>query len=323
MTKTTLSKNIQPTARKFLETVNANEGPQLYELSVADARAVLTGLQKGPVEKKAADIEDISVPGGPGGSVSIRIVRPPGSKAVLPAILYLHGGGWVLGDKDTHDRLIREIAVGTDAAVVFVNYTPSPEAQFPVAIEEAYAALMYVFEKGAKHRLDATRIAIAGDSAGGALAAAVTMLAKERKTPPLACQVLFYPVTDANFHTSSYDNLATDHFLTRGAMKWFWDNSAPDPSDRAKPTAAPLQASLEDLSGLPPALVITGEFDVLRDEGEAYAHKLTEAGVRVTAVRYLGIIHDFVMLDVVADTPQAQSAVSLAIATLRSALQIT
>lgn len=313
-----LSNGIEASARAFLEEVNANEGPQLYELSVKDARAVLTGAQSGPVDKLPADIEDHIIEGGPGGQVSIRIVRPEGSTEALPIVMYFHGGGWVLGDKDTHDRLIREIANGAQAAVVFVNYTPSPEARYPVPVEEGYAATKFIAENGRQFNLDSTRLAIAGDSAGGCLAAAIALLAKERKGPRIGYQLLFYPVTDANFETGSYRQLATGHFLTLKAMQWFWDNYLPDPEARKQSPAAPLRASVEELKGLPPTLLITGEFDVLRDEGEAYAAKLNEAGVHVTAVRYLGIIHDFVMLNAVTNSPQARSAIALANSNLKA-----
>ena len=221
-------------------------------------------------------------------------------------------GAWVLGDKDTHDRLVREIANGANAAVVFVDFTRSPEAKYPVAIEEAYAVTRYMAEHGKTFNLDSSRLAVAGDSVGGNMAAAVTHLAKERRAPNITFQTLFYPVTDANFDTPSYHQFATGHWLTREAMKWFWNHYLPDEAATEQPTASPLQASLEQLRGLPPALVITGEFDVLRDEDEAYAHKLTEAGVHVTAVRYLGTIHDFVMLNAITNTPAARSAIALA-----------
>lgn len=313
-----LSKAIEPSARAFLDAVNSSGGPQIYELSVQDARGVLTSAQAGPIDKLPVDIEDHTISGGPNGQVSIRIVRPKGSNAALPVVVYLHGGGWVLGDKDTHDRLIREIANGSGAAIVFVNYTPSPEARYPIALEEAYAVASYVAKEGSRHNLDGSRLAVAGDSVGGNLAAALTLLAKERGGPKIGYQILFYPVTDANFDTGSYKEFATNHFLTREAMKWFWNHYAPDTEARKQITASPLQASVDQLKGLPPALIITGEFDVLRDEGEAYAAKLNEAGVRVTAVRYLGIIHDFVMLNAVTNAPQARSAIALANSNLAS-----
>ncbi len=314
-----LSNSIEPTTRAFLDSLNSKGGPQLYELSVEDARGVLSSIQAIDVKKLPADIEDRSIPGGPKGQISIRIVRPKGNKEILPVVMYFHGGGWVLGDKDVFDRLVREIANGAGAAVVFVNFTRSPEARYPIAIEEAYAATKYIAENGKALNLDPSRLAVAGDSVGGNMAAAVTLLAKERGGPKIIFQVLFYPVTDANFDTPSYQQFATGHFLTREAMKWFWNNYLPDEEARKQPTASPLHASIEQLKGLPPALVINGEFDVLRDEGEAYAHKLIEAGVRVTEVRYSGTIHDFVMLNPIAETPATRAAIAQANEMLRKA----
>ena len=225
-----LSNAIEPITRAFLETINVQGGPQIYELSVDDARGVLAGAQAGDVPKLPADIEDRMIPVGPKGQVSIRIVRPHQSKGRLPVVMYFHGGGWVLGDRNTHDRLIREIANGAGVAVVFVITTRSPEAKYPVAIEEAYAATKYIAENGKALKLDSTRIAVAGDSAGGNMAIAVTMLAKQREEQPkIEYQVLFYPVTDGtNLDTPSYRQMATNHFLTREAMKWFWNHCVPD-----------------------------------------------------------------------------------------------
>ena len=304
-----LSSGIDPTIKSFLEDLNSQTGPQLYELSVKDARDVLINIQKMDVKKLPADIEDRDIPVGPNGKVSIRIVRPKGSTEKLPVVIYIHGGGWVLGNQDTHDRLIREIANGANAAVVFVNVTPSPEAKFPVALEEAYSATKYIAENGNSMNLDPSRIAVAGDSVGGNMATVVTMMAKERKGPNIIFQLLYYPVTDSSFYTSSYKEFATDYYLTRNAMKWFWDNYLPDKQKRKDPKASPLRATIEELKGLPDAMIINGEFDVLRDEGLAYAHKLNDAGVKVTAVRYSGTIHDFVMLNPFSEVPSTKSAI--------------
>lgn len=226
--------------------------------------------------------------------------------------MYFHGGGWVLGGFDTHERLVREIAIGAHAAVVFVNYTPSPEAKYPVPLEQAYAATKWVAENGRTINANSSHLAVVGDSVGGNMAAAVALLAKERGGPKIKYQVLFYPVTDANFDTPSYTAYQDGYFLTREAMKWFWDNYTSNQTNRKEPTVSPLQASIEQLRGLPPALIINGEFDVLRDEGEAYAHKLIEAGVPVTGLRYHGTIHDFVMLNPLADTPATRGAIEQA-----------
>ena len=309
---------LEPTTRAFVEKVNRQGGTPIYELSPKDARKVLSDLQAAEVAKLPADIEDRIIPAGPEGKVSIRIIRPEGNKENLPVVMYFHGGGWVLGGKDTHDRLVREIAKGANAAVVFVNFTPSPEAKYPIPVEEAYAATKYIAENGKELNLDTSRLAVAGDSVGGNMAAAVSLLAKERGGPKIVYQVLFYPVTDANFDTPSYQKYATDIWLTREAMKWFWDNYLPDKEARRQPTASPLQASVDQLRGQPPALIITDENDVLRDEGEAYAHKLMQAGVDVITVRYLGTIHDFVMLNALAGTPAACSAIGLANENLRN-----
>jgi acetyl esterase len=304
----------------FLQKLDAEGGPPLYTLSPTDARAVLAGLQSGEIARYEADTEDCTINGGPTGEISLRIVRPRGASGPLPVVLYFHGGGWILGDRETHDRLVREIATGAQATVVFVDYARSPEVQYPVAVEQAYATTKWVAENGASIKADPSRLALAGDSVGGNMVAAVTLLAKERRGPHITFQLLFYPVTDANFATASYTQFAEGPWLTRKAMEWFWDSYAPDPSVRQKPTASPLWASLEQLQGLPPALIITDECDVLRDEGEAYAHRLLEAGVPVTAVRYLGAIHDFVLLNPIAQSLPTRAAIAQATAALRAAL---
>ncbi|MEW2625357.1 alpha/beta hydrolase [Streptomyces sp. NPDC048106] len=309
---------LEPAAAEFAA-ATANP-PFLFELPPAEGRKAVDEVQSGDVGKPAVDEEWITVSGGPTGSVRARIVRPPGVSGSLPVILYLHGAGWVFGNAHTHDRLVRELAVGARAAVVFPEYDLSPESRYPVAIEQNHTVARWVVEQGATKDLDGSRLAVAGDSVGGNMSAALTLMAKERGGPALVQQVLFYPVTDANFDTPSYHQFATGYFLRRDGMRWFWDQYTPDASDRAQITASPLRATTEQLSGLPPALVITGEADVLRDEGEAYAAKLRAAGVPVTAVRFQGIIHDFVMLDALRDTHAARTAVDLAVRTLRQAL---
>jgi acetyl esterase len=311
---------LEPTTQKFIDDLAAAGGPPIYTLAPADARAVLARAQAGPVGKPAARVEDTSFPVGPTGSVPVRIVRPEGASGVLPAVMHFHGGGWILGDRHTHDRLTREIAVGAGAAVVFVDYERSPEARYPVAIEQAYAATQYVAEHGRQLGVDAARLAIVGDSVGGNMAAAVTLMAKQRQGPKIAFQVLFYPVTEASFATGSYQAYADGPWLTRAAMAWFWDAYLPDEAARQEVLASPLNASIEELRGLPDALVIVDENDVLRDEGEAYARKLSQASVRVTSVRYNGTIHDFVLLNALADTPAVRGALAQVNAALRAAL---
>ena len=225
-----------------------------------------------------------------------------------------------MGSSITHDLLTRRLAVGTKAVVAFVEYSRAPEAKYPTAIEQIYAVLEWVAAHGAEHQLDPGRIGVAGDSVGGNMTAAITIMAKQRGGPRIAAQVLYYPVTDANFDTGSYHQFATGYWLSRDAMQWYWDQYTTDPAERAQITASPLRASVEQLAGLPQTLLITGEADVLRDEGEAFASKLREAGVPVTAVRFQGIIHDFVMLNALARTQAARGAMTLAIGTLRQAL---
>jgi acetyl esterase len=319
MSNVKVSGGIEPTTREFLNKINSSTGPALYELSPEEARKVFDGLQGDKVAKLPAQIEDRKIPGGPNGDVKIRIVRPEGAKETLPVIVYMHGAGWVLGGWQSHDRLILELANQANAAVVFVEFSLSPEAKYPVAIEEGYAALKWVSENAKEINVDASRMAVSGDSVGGNMAIALTMMSKEKNGPKIAFQCLFYPVTDANFEDGSYKQFGENHFLTREAMKWFW-NAYADQSKRNDPKACPLKATAEQLKGLPPAIIFTAENDVLRDEGEHYAHNLTEAGVHVTAVRCLGTIHDFVMLHALAQTPAARFATESGAAALKAVL---
>jgi acetyl esterase len=309
---------LEPHTQQFVE--GLADAPPIFTLSPDEARSVLVRAQSIPVGKPSAQIEDVAFPIGPTGSVPVRIVRPARALGPLPVVVYFHGGGWILGDRGTHDRLVREIAAGVEAAVVFVDYARSPEARYPVAIEQAYAATCYVVDHSASLRFDPLRLAVAGDSVGGNMAAAVTLMAKERRRPKIGFQVLFYPVTDAGFDTASYARFADGPWLTKRAMEWFWDAYLPDAAACKQPTATPLNASLDQLAGLPEALVITVENDVLRDEGEAYARKLSNAGVRVTSTRYNGTIHDFVMLNALADTPATRGAIAQAIFALKTTL---
>ncbi|MEH0630964.1 MULTISPECIES: alpha/beta hydrolase [Streptomyces] len=308
---------LEPAAAAFAE-ATANP-PYLFDLGPVEGRKAVDEVQSGEIDKPAVDEEWVTVSGGPTGEVRARVVRPAGALGTLPVILYIHGAGWVFGNAHTHDRLVRELAVGANAAVVFPEYDLSPEARYPVAIEQNYAVARWIVTEGAGHRLDAGRIAVAGDSVGGNMTAALTLMAKERGDVPLVQQVLFYPVTDAGFDTASYHRFAEGYFLRRDAMQWFWDQYTTDERQRAEITASPLRATTEQLTGLPPALVITGEADVLRDEGEAYANKLREAGVPVTAVRYQGVIHDFVMLNALRGTHAAEAAIHQAVTALRTA----
>ncbi|MBO3663164.1 alpha/beta hydrolase [Microbacterium stercoris] len=310
--------SLEPAAQAFVEATATP--PFLFQLPVAEGRAAVDGVQDEPIFKPEVDDQWIEVPGGPTGTVQVRIVKPVGATGELPVILYIHGAGWVFGDAHTHDRLVRDLAVGTGAAVVFPEYDRSPEARYPHAIEQAYAVAQWVTTSGAEQGLDGSRIAVAGDSVGGNMSAALTLMAKERGDVSFRFQVLFYPVTDASFDTASYHEFADGYFLTRDGMKWFWDQYTTDEAERAQITASPLRATTEQLAGLPSALVITAEADVLRDEGEAYAAKLRAAGVEVTAFRALGIVHDFVMVNSLHGTSAARAAVAQAVASLTAAL---
>ena len=308
---------LEPAAQAVADATS--KPPFLYELGPEGARKVLDDIQAAPIAKLAVDEKWITVPASVG-DVQVRIVKPVGAIGLLPTILYVHGGGWVLGNAGTHDRLVRELAVGVSAAVVFVEYDRSPEAQYPVAIEQAYATGRWVVREGTTEGLDASRLAVAGDSVGGNMAAALAILAKQRGDITFVHQSLYYPVTDAGQNTASYLEFTDGPFLTAKGMAWFWDCYLPDVEKRSEITASPLQATLEELAGLPEAFIIVDENDVLRDEGEAYARKLTAAGVRTTSVRYNNIIHDFMMLNPVRETAATTGAIDQAVYILRKAL---
>jgi acetyl esterase len=307
---------LEPAAQAFAEATATP--PFVSDLPPSEGRALVDEVQSGEIAKPDVDEEWISIAGGPAREVKVRIVKPPGASGTLPVVLYIHGAGWVFGDAHTHDRLVRELAVGAGAAVVFPEYDRSPEARYPVAIEQSYAVAKWVVENGAAKGLDADRFAVAGDSVGGNMAAALTLMAKDRSGPKLVAQVLFYPVTDASFDTPSYEQFAEGYFLRRDGCS---GSGTSTPTSRsATRSPPPLRANREQLSGLPPALVITAEADVLRDEGEAYANKLRDASVPVTAVRYQGVIHDFVMLNALRETHAADAAIRQAIAFISQTL---
>jgi acetyl esterase len=306
---------LEPTTQRFIDSLAG--APPLSTLTPEAAHKVLTDLQAKPIAMRPAEIEDTTWPVGPTGSTKIRIVRPVGATETLPLLFYTHGGGWVLGDTITHERLVRELAEGVKATVVFVDYTNSPNAQFPTQNEQAYASLLYAVEHARELRVDPSRIAIVGDSVGGNMAAVLTLMAKERRGPRIRFQVLFYPVTDYRADNASYRKFADGPWLTAQTMQWMFDLQGYKGDEGS--AAFPLRATVEQLRGLPDALIITDD-DILQDEGEAYAAKLGQAGVRVTAVRYNQTIHDFVMLNPLADTPAVRGAVQQAIAALRGAL---
>jgi acetyl esterase len=308
---------LEPTTREFIAVASKNA--PLYTMSPAAAHKVLTDLQSRPVALRPVDIEDTTWPVGPTGTTRIRIVRPKGAKETLPLIMFFHGGGWVLGDKVTHDRLVREIADGVHAAVVFVDYVNSPEAKYPTQNEQAYASMVYAVEHARALKVDASRLAIVGDSVGGNMTAAVTLMAKERRGPKITYQVLFYPLLDYISDRPSYRKFVDGPWLPVKTMQWMFDLQGLDGTQGI--TAYPVRATVEQLRGLPDALIITDD-DILQDEGEAYAAKLADAGARVTTVRYNGTIHDFAMLNPLADTPAARGAIQQAITALRGAVRV-
>ncbi|HET6993419.1 MAG TPA: alpha/beta hydrolase [Chitinophagaceae bacterium] len=308
--------------RTFLKALNSGTGKPMEQLSPADARKVLIDAQKSVTVDYSGIEESERTISQDGEKVRIHITKPNGVSADAPVFIFIHGGGWVLGDYPTHRRLVRDLVVESGAVAVFPDYTPSPEAQYPVAINQIYATLKWVSDHGDEIGVDGKNLAVVGNSVGGNMTASVVLMAKEKNGPKIKLQVMLWPVTDANFETDSYQELGEGRFLTRNMMIWFWDNYLPDKKTRKEIYASPLQATLEQLKGLPPALIQTAENDVLRDEGEAYARKLDEAGVNVTLTRYGGLIHDYGLLNPLAEIPAVQTALLQAGAVISEALKI-
>ena len=294
--------------REFLKALNSGGGKPIETLTPTEARKVLVDAQASVhLDLPTCDIEAKTIMYG-GLKVSLTIVRPAGSKAILPAFMFVHGGGWILGDFPTHERFVRDLVADSGFPAVFVNYTPSPEAHYPTAINEIYAATQWVAEHGAEIKVDGKRLAIVGNSVGGNMTAVAALMAKDKGGPKLKCQIMLWPVTNANFETESYHEYADGYFLSRAMMMWFWDAYAPDDAQRSEIYAAPLQATLEQLKGLPPTLIQVAGNDVLRDEGLAYARKLDLAGVDVTVVRYENLIHDYGLLNALSQVPAVRDA---------------
>jgi acetyl esterase/lipase len=311
---------IDPQVRAFLSEVNKDASP-FWTLPGPQVRAVLTGLQaKTPADLSGVIISEKTISQN-GQSVKLYVMKPETVAGRPPVLLFIHGGVWIAGDFENHKRLVRDLVVGSGAAAVFVEYTPIPDAAFPTQIEQSYAAAQWVAEHGAEIGVDGSRMAVAGNSVGGDMTAALALMAKDRGGPDLRLQVLLIPATDTNFQTQSYSDFESGRFLPRAFMQFGWDIYAPDAKTRANPYAVPMRASIDQLRGLPPALVITAENDPLRDEGEAYARKLAEAGVPVTATRYNGTIHDFVLLNGIKDVPSTQAALKQVSDAIRDALK--
>jgi len=307
---------LDPALASLLEAMAANPGPALEEMDPVAARAFFeqTGAAMPVAETiDLPSVEDRTIPG-PAGPLPIRVYRPS-ADAGLPVLVYFHGGGWVIGSLETHDGTCRELARGAGCVVVSIDYRLAPEHRYLAAADDCYAATQWVAEHAEELDIDPARIAVGGDSAGGNLGAAVSLMARDRQGPAIAHQLLIYPVTDADFDRGSYVDNALGYFLTRAGMEWFWNHYVPDPAERTQPYCAPLRAP--DLSGLPPALVITAEFDPLRDEGEAFADRLKAAGVATRATRYDGMIHGFFSMGAIA--PAAREAVAEACSELRAA----
>lgn len=303
---------------KFLSVLNSSGGKPIEQLPPQAARQVLIDAQKG-AKLPPADVSEKTITVG-GKPLTLTLVKPQNASGKLPVFMFFHGGGWVLGDFQTHERLVRDLVSESGAAAVFVNYTPSPEAHFPVAINQAYEATRWVAEHGSEIGVDGSRLALAGNSVGGNMVAAVALQAKAQQTPAIRYQVMLWPVTDARFDTGSYNQFSNGYFLSKNMMKWFWDNYTTKESDRHNILASPLEASREQLKGLPPTLIQTAELDVLRDEGEAFGRKLDEAGVPVTVTRYNGMIHDYALLNAISDEPGVRTAISQAAGELRAHL---
>ena len=312
--------NIDKGTKAFLKLLNAGGAP-LETLSKQDARNVLINAQASVnVDLSGIEVSEKTITND-GYTVKLNIVRPEGVRGKLPAFIFVHGGGWILGDFPTHKRFVRDLVVSSGFVGVFVNYTPSPEARYPQAINEIYAATKWVATHGDEINVDGKKLAIAGNSVGGNMAAVTALMAKEKGGPELKLQILFWPVTDATFSQPSYEAYAKDRFLTTSIMKWMWNQYTTDSKERASRYASPLQATVEQLKGLPPALIQVAENDILRDEGEAYGRKLDEAGVTVTIVRYNGTIHDFGLLNALATLPTTRSLFEQAGAELRKYLK--
>jgi acetyl esterase len=282
---------LHPQAEQFLAQLKTQRHLPLETLPVEMSRQALllgSGLCRGC--PTLARLEDRHIPG-PGGPLRIRLYTPK-AQGPLGVCLYFHGGGWVLNSIETHDDLVRRLTAAGNCLFVSVDYRLAPEHPFPAAIDDGYAALLWVAEHASEWGGDPARIAVAGDSAGGNIAAVLCLMSRDRSGPPIRQQTLIYPITDCDFNRPSYLANADGYFLTRSQMQWFWDQYVPDPAQRSDPYASPLRAA--SLAGLPPALVLTAEYDPLRDEGEAFAAALRAAGVPVKLHRYDGMIHAFV-----------------------------
>lgn len=312
--------NLTTKTGDFISMLENKDAKPLYKMTPEQARQFLDNLQKETHKDILADVKDTQIFTENKNSIALRIIRPANNNEKLPAIIYLHGGGWVMGGKESFDMLIKQLAINTNSVVIFPEYSRSPEAKYPVALKEIYSVLEYIYENPDEFNIDNDSIAIAGDSAGANMATVTALKAKNQNGPKIKFQCLFYPVTNADMDTKSYDLFKDGPWLSKKAMEWFFEAYAPDKESRNDIYVSPLKADEEDLKGLPPTLIITAENDVLRDEGEAYARKLDSAGVDVLNIRINGTIHDFLMLNALSDTQCAKGALNLACNMLKKAL---
>ena len=312
--------HLTPDVRAFLKLVNSG-GPPVESLSKQDARNVLINAQASVKVNMSGIEESEKTIHADGHAIKLNIVRPAGAKGILPVFIFIHGGGWILGDYPTHKRMVRDLVVLSGCEGVFVNYTPSPEAHYPVAINEIYAATKWVSEHGAEIKADGSKLAIVGNSVGGNMTTATCLMAKEKGGPKISLQIMMWPIVDSEFNTESYQLFGADRFLTTPLMKWMYNQYTTDFARRKEIYASPLKASVEQLKGLPPALIQVAENDILRDEGEAYGRKLLEAGVFATTIRYNGVIHDFGLLNGLAEIPQTRALFVQAAAELKKYLK--
>ena len=307
--------------KAFLKALNSSDGRPLETLPPLEAREVLVKAQASVAVDLSGIEESEKTISADGYQIQLNIVRPQGVKGKLPVFIFIHGGGWVLGDYPTHKRMVRDLVVLTGFAGVFVNYTRTPDAKYPQAINEIYAVIRWVSEHSDEIGVDGKNLAVVGSSAGGNMTAATVLKAKEKGGPEIKLHIMMWPVTDANFERESFKQFGEKRFLTAPLMKWMWDLYTTDPKERKEIYASPLLASVEQLKGLPPALIMVAESDILRDEGEEYGRKLDEAGVKVTTVRYDGMIHDFGLLNGLAEEPAVRSLFEHAAAELKKYLR--
>lgn len=316
-----LKNYLDSASAEFVEKIDRLGGKPIYELTPEQARQALLVLQKNVAENPDVQTDEYQAPLANDKKMTFYIIKPKNADQPLPIVFYIHGGGWVMGGIKTHRRLVEELALRANVAIVFPEYELSPEAQYPQITEDLFMVLRYIAENAENFDLNAKKTALAGDSAGGNMAAVLALrFAKRDYNPEILFQMLLYPVTGANFSTPSYEKFADGPWLTRKAMEWFWNQYAPDENMRKEIYASIINADEDVLKNMPPALIVTAENDVLRSDGEIFARKLNKAGVKTSCVRINNTIHDFMMIDDLKNSPATQTAINLAVATLNDIL---